>query len=138
MTAPLLAAYTDSQEAPYNPQIEAIFMKMNKDTYEKQHIDCGCCGYDSCREMAIAIHNGFNHHHNCVHYIKDRAYEEKDRAVLLKEEVEKTQEEMRIKKDRLADEIGENFKILKESLKQIETERKTKEEKDASSAPAKK
>lgn len=121
-----LRKYTDRSrdcaiKMPSESQIEAIFMKMNKDTYEKQHIDCGCCGYDSCKEMAIAIHNGFNHHHNCVHYIKDRAYEEKDRAVLLKEEVEKTQEEMRIKKDRLADEIGENFKILKESLKQIET-----------------
>ena len=51
----------------------------DKDTQEKRHIDCGCCGYDSCREMAIAVFNGFNHPHNCVHFIKDRAYEEKDK-----------------------------------------------------------
>ena len=70
--------------------------------------------------MAVAIYNGFNHIHNCVHFIKDRAYEEKDKAVELSEEVTRTQEEMRTQKTALADEIGENFGILRESIGQIE------------------
>ncbi len=70
--------------------------------------------------MAIAIYNGFNHIHNCVHFIKDRAYEEKDKAIALSDEVTRTQNEMREKKLSLADEIGVNFGTLKESIKQIE------------------
>ena len=116
--------YTDrSRECAYKipgeKEIQEIYKKMNKDTREKQSIDCGCCGYDSCRQMAIAIYNGFNHHHNCVHFIKDRAYEEKDRAMALTEEVKRAHEEMRQKKAILADEISENFETLRDSIKQI-------------------
>ncbi len=103
-----------------NAEIERIFEEMHKDTEEKKHIDCGCCGYDSCHEMAAAIHNGFSHVHNCVHYIRDRAYEEKDRAVELAEEVSRAQEEMAEKKASLAEGINGNFTSLKDSITQIE------------------
>ena len=121
-----LRKYTDrSRECAYKipneKELESIYATMHKDTHEKRHIDCGCCGYESCHEMAIAIYNGFNHHHNCVHYIKDRAYEEKDHAIALREEIEKTHEEMQQKKLMLADEISENFKTLRDSIKEIET-----------------
>ncbi len=120
-----LRKYTDrSRECAYkipsDHELEEIFKKMRKDTPEKRTIDCGCCGYDSCRQMAVAIYNGFNHHHNCVHYIKDRAYEEKDHALALTEEVKRAHEEMKEKKLRLADEINENFDTLRESLRRIE------------------
>ncbi len=118
--------YTDrSRECAYKipneRELESIYATMKKDTQEKRHIDCGCCGYESCYEMAVAIYNGFNHHHNCVHYIKDLAYEEKDLAIALRDEIEKTHEEMRQKKIQLADEISENFKTLRDSIKEIET-----------------
>ncbi len=116
--------YTDrSRECAYkipsDRELQEVYKKMNKDTREKQTIDCGCCGYDSCRQMAIAIYNGFNHHHNCVHYIKDRAYEEKDRAIALSDEVNKAHEEMKQKKAVLAAEISENFDTLRDSIRQI-------------------
>ncbi|MCR5509377.1 MAG: 4Fe-4S dicluster domain-containing protein [Lachnospiraceae bacterium] len=110
-----------SYKIPGEREIETIYLSMNKDTQEKRHIDCGCCGYDSCREMAIAVFNGFNHPHNCVHYIKDRAYEEKDHAIALSEEVQRAYNEMAEKKSSLASEISENFSILKDSIAQIET-----------------
>ncbi|MCR5252020.1 MAG: 4Fe-4S binding protein [Lachnospiraceae bacterium] len=120
-----LRKYTDrsakcSCKIPSARELEEIYTKLKKDTKEKRMIDCGCCGYESCREMAIAIYNGFNHIHNCIHYIKDRAYEEKDKALELTEEVQRTQDEMREKKLALAEEIGENFGTLKESIGQIE------------------
>ncbi len=120
-----LRKYTDrSRECAYrkptDAEIEAVFRTMKKDTQEKRHIDCGCCGYNTCREMAIAIHNGFSHIHNCVHYIKDRAYEEKDKAVELSEEVSRVQEEMNEKKASLSEGINENFEKLLESIAQIE------------------
>lgn len=118
--------YTDrskecSYKIPSEREIETIYLSMNKDTQEKRHIDCGCCGYDSCREMAVAVFNGFNHPHNCVHFIKDRAYEEKDHAIALSEEVQRAHDEMAEKKSSLASEISENFSILKDSIAQIET-----------------
>ena len=120
-----LRRYTDrsakcSYKIPNARELDKIFLSLKKDTEEKRKIDCGCCGYNSCREMAIAIYNGFNHIHNCVHFIKDRAYEEKDKAIALSDEVTRTQNEMREKKLSLADEIGVNFGTIKESIKQIE------------------
>lgn len=116
--------YTDrSKECAYRvpseAEIKKIFMEMKKDTEEKQHIDCGCCGYDSCREMTVAIANGFSHRRNCVHYIKDRAYEEKDRAVALSDEVQKARDELREKKDSLGAGINENFNNILSSIEQI-------------------
>ena len=117
--------YTDrSKECavkiPSDRELNEIYDQMKKDTPEKRHIDCSCCGYDSCYEMAVAIYNGFNHHHNCVHYIKDRAYEEKDHAIALNEEVQRTYEEMSQKKIQLGDEISANFETLRASIAQIE------------------
>lgn len=116
--------YTDrsakcTYKVPGPGELEAIYTKLKKDTEEKRHIDCGCCGYNSCKDMAIAIFNGFNHHHNCVHYIKDRAYEEKDKAIALNEEVARAQDELKEKKASLAAEISDNFATLKESIGQI-------------------
>ncbi len=70
-----LRGYTDRSEGcgyeiPDEEQLEAIFADMNKLTEESRHIDCTCCGYEGCRQMAIAIHNGFNHKENCIHYEK--------------------------------------------------------------------
>lgn len=120
-----LRKYTDRSKSceyriPRDSDINEIFMKLHKDTEEKRTIDCGCCGYESCHDMAVAIFNGFNHIHNCVHYIKDRAYEEKDKAVELTEEIQRTQEEMKDKKASLAEEISDNFKTLTGSIEQIE------------------
>ena len=117
--------YTDrSKECAFNipseAQINTIFVSLNKDTEEKRHIDCGCCGYDTCRDMAIAIYNGFNHIHNCVHYIKDRAYEEKDKAMELAEEVKQAHDEMNVKKESLGAGISANFDNLIESIASIE------------------
>ena len=71
-----LRSYTDRSEQcslriPDAEELEMIFLEMNKTDEESRHINCSCCGYDSCKEMAIAIHNGFNHKDNCIHYLKD-------------------------------------------------------------------
>ena len=120
-----LRKYTDrsascTYKIPNARELEEIFASLKKDTKEKRTIDCGCCGYSSCHDMAVAIYNGFNHIHNCVHYIKDRAYEEKDKAVELSEEVTRAQDEMREQKATLAEEIGENFGTLKGFIEKIE------------------
>jgi methyl-accepting chemotaxis protein len=70
--------------------------------------------------MAIAMYNGFSHRHNCVHHIKDRAYEEKDKAQQLADEVKRVQEEMAEKKSSVAEGINRNFDSLLSTIDQIE------------------
>ena len=71
-----LRSYTDrsaqcSLRIPDPEELEIIFLEMNKTDEASRHINCSCCGYDSCKEMATAIHNGFNHKENCIHYLRD-------------------------------------------------------------------
>lgn len=50
---------------------EEIFESMLKDTSEKQNINCGSCGYNTCKDMATAIAYGYNRKENCIHYMND-------------------------------------------------------------------
>ncbi|MCR4590742.1 MAG: response regulator [Lachnospiraceae bacterium] len=70
-----LRSYTDRSaecryEIPDEEALEKIFVSMNKITPESRQINCTCCGYESCSQMATAIHNGFNHRENCIYYEK--------------------------------------------------------------------
>ncbi|MBR4085277.1 MAG: 4Fe-4S dicluster domain-containing protein [Lachnospiraceae bacterium] len=60
-------------KTPSDRELDTIFLSMKKDTKDSRHIDCSCCGYSTCKEMAIAIHNGTNFKENCIHYIKSFA-----------------------------------------------------------------
>ena len=83
-----LRGYTDHSaecryETPAEAELEEIFVSMNKLTPESRKIDCTCCGYESCSQMATAIFNGFNHKENCIYYEKTMVQElviEKEQA----------------------------------------------------------
>lgn len=53
---------------PNEEEADAIFRSMHKDTPESRETNCSACGYDACREMMIAIYNGFNSKRNCVYW----------------------------------------------------------------------
>ena len=83
-----LREYTDLSEEcryelPGEEELEEIYVSMNKLTPESRNIDCTCCGYESCSQMATAIFNGFNHKENCIYYEKTMVREleiEKEQA----------------------------------------------------------
>ncbi len=80
-----LRSYTDRSAScptsqPTDQELERIFESMNKHTAEERRVNCSCCGYETCHQMAVAIHNGFNHKDNCVHYVKSLVEEEKVKA----------------------------------------------------------
>lgn len=80
-----LRNYTDrskqcAHKTPSEGQLNAIFNDMNKTTPESRKINCSCCGYSTCTDMATAIFNGFNHKTNCVHYLKGLVELEKKEA----------------------------------------------------------
>ena len=52
-------------EEPAEEEIEMAYRKLNKTTEEQKNFDCHACGYQTCRNMAIAIAKGVNQPLNC-------------------------------------------------------------------------
>lgn len=53
---------------PSESQLDEIFMKLLKNTPESRKKNCKACGYHTCEDMAVAIHNGLNFIDNCMDY----------------------------------------------------------------------
>ena len=116
--------YTDRSASyklsePDATELMEIYKEMHKDTEAKRCIDCSACGYDSCKNMAIAIHNEINHKENCVHFAKDVAEHETRLAKELSDEVKRETEEKLVraeKADVIMKEISDDFAIMMNSL----------------------
>ena len=66
--------FTERYIQPYHISesvYDDIFNSMLKTTEEKRHIDCGMCGYKTCKNMATAIAYSYNKKENCIHYMND-------------------------------------------------------------------
>ncbi|MBO5283147.1 MAG: 4Fe-4S binding protein [Lachnospiraceae bacterium] len=107
-----LCEYTDkSQECaakkPSQAELNRIFTEMGKDTEESRRINCSCCGYQTCEEMANAIYNGFNYRDNCIHYLKDQVEAEKNHALSLAGQVEEEKNAITLQHQKIVDTIEE-------------------------------
>lgn len=104
---------------PSQAELMEIFKDMHKNSEAKRCIDCSACGYESCNNMAVAIHNKINHKENCVHYAKDVAEHETMLAQELSDTVKKESEEKLIraeKVDAIMKEISDDFDVMMNSL----------------------
>ena len=61
-------------EAPDSVAVTAILTRMGKFKQEDE-LNCGACGYASCREHAVAIHKGLAESEMCLPYTIDRLNE---------------------------------------------------------------
>lgn len=61
-----------SSKEPTEEQIKAILSQTGKFKKEDE-LNCGACGYSSCREKAWAVFNGYADIEMCVPYMRDRA-----------------------------------------------------------------
>ncbi len=50
-----------------------IFREMHKRSEKSRNINCSACGYGTCRDLMIAIYNGFNNKQSCIHYEKEES-----------------------------------------------------------------
>ncbi|MCD8328069.1 MAG: 4Fe-4S dicluster domain-containing protein [Ruminococcus sp.] len=57
---------------PGSKAIEEILHRMGK-TRPEQELNCGSCGYDTCREKAVAVLQGKANLEMCMPYLKDKA-----------------------------------------------------------------
>lgn len=60
------------QNLPGNAQIEEILHSMGKKTKEDE-LNCGSCGYNTCREKAVAVYLGKAEISMCLPYLKEKA-----------------------------------------------------------------
>lgn len=119
-----LRKYTDRSaqcvhQVPDEMQLEEVFASMNKTTKESREINCAACGYNTCKEMAVAIFNGFNNKENCVHYIKHEVEVEKEKANELATEIENKKKLLEEQHQRILDTIGiinDEFATLYQSV----------------------
>ena len=119
-----LRKYTDRSaqcvcQMPDTAQLNEIFASMNKNTQQEQTIDCSACGYQSCKQMAEAIFNGFNRKENCIHYVKSIVQIEKEHAEELAEEVKSEKQEVEDGRKRVLEAvntINEEFATLYQSV----------------------
>lgn len=65
---------------PSEKQIAAILQKMGKHTLEDE-LNCGMCGYPSCRDKAIAVFFGKAEVSMCLPYMKERAESFSDKII---------------------------------------------------------
>lgn len=115
-----LCEYTDFSEKaaykePSKTDLDAIYRDMGKKTPESRCINCSCCGYDTCEDMAKAIHNGFNYKENCIHYVKDQVEIEKNHALKLADEVQQEKDAISKQHEKIlttVESINEQFDMV--------------------------
>lgn len=59
-------------QPPSETEITEILRQMGK-TKPSDELNCGSCGYDTCREKAVAIYQGKAEISMCLPYLKDKA-----------------------------------------------------------------
>lgn len=119
-----LRTYTDlsatcSYKIPTESQLREIYRSMDKNTWEEQHINCACCGYDSCADMAVAIYNGFNKKENCIYYTKHQVEVEREQQVALADEIRAEKDEAKQREEMIigtVNEINQEFVDLYEAV----------------------
>lgn len=119
-----LRKYTDRSnqckiKEPSESELNRVYTEMNKNDEASRMINCSCCGYESCREMATAIYNGFNHKENCVHYLKDLVEIEKVEAQDMVEQERAALTKQRDEIMRTVETINEKFMTLRNSIEDM-------------------
>lgn len=125
-----LRGYTDRSatckyKQPTEQERYEVFKEMGKNSAEERAINCSCCGYDSCKQMADAIFNGFNKKENCIYYIKKEVEEQKHRAEQMAGQLENEKHMVAEQKELILNTIqgiNDEFEVLYQSLRDMATD----------------
>lgn len=109
-------------DRPSISELDAIYASMEKNTKEKQTINCSACGYATCMDMATAIHNDCNNKNNCIQYIKGEVEKDGEIARQMAQEMENKNAEIQAKNEmieQLVVEVTEDFESLDSSIAEM-------------------
>jgi signal transduction histidine kinase/iron only hydrogenase large subunit-like protein len=92
---------------PKEEDIQAVLTELGK-TYPNRNLDCGSCGFSTCREKAVAVVQGLAEKEMCMHYLltqSRRLYSRLDKShqelKISHEELEQAQRQL-IQSEKLA------------------------------------
>jgi len=107
-----------AKKIPSDSELEEIFISMYKNNEESRRINCTACGCHTCKDMAIAVYNGFNIIDNCMDYTRNKVLSE---TVKNTETNEMLKEIEQLSNDRLlhANELKENVNFIKNSIAEL-------------------
>lgn len=122
-----LRSYTDrsaecTHKIPSTTERNQIFDDMQKHTQEERSINCSCCGYESCTQMADAIFNGFNKKQNCIYFIKKEVEEQKNMAEELSSQLETEKQQIIEQHDLIINtiqDINQQFESLYQAVDEM-------------------
>ena len=100
---------------PSNMQLDPIFEKMGMHTAEDRKYDCHACGYNTCRDMAIAIYRGLNTPDNCIVHAKSVLLARHSALNRQNEQLEEITEECLA----LSDKLKANVAKINDNMKSI-------------------
>lgn len=103
--------YTDRSKQcqykiPNTVELNHIFLDMGKEKEEERKINCSCCGYDTCHDMAVAIYNHFSHKNNCIYYIKKQVEKEHEKTLLQADNIRAQKEDLLKAVEKINDEFS--------------------------------
>ncbi len=115
-----LRKYTDRSgkcqyKIPNHTELNHIFLEMGKRKEEERKINCSCCGYDTCYDMAIAIYNKFSHRDNCIYYIKKQVEQQYKKTLEQAEDIKKQKADLL----KAVEKINDEFSGLYQSVDQM-------------------
>jgi len=121
------------EEAEVNfVKLEASFQALKKVTAAQREIDCGCCGYNNCSDMALAIAKDRNFPANCTHYLKGEMELERQDALEGHKKTERLLIEVQEEKQKQRDHFNEvlnDFKTIITWIDSLDTGNKNTMEK---------
>lgn len=106
---------------PSAEQLAALYRKMGKFDVLP---NCLACGYNSCEQMAVAVHNGLNSFSNCHHYqrwdserklLAKARREAEDREAVHDAALKDVEERLRESTGRIIGEVGERLREMRDS-----------------------
>lgn len=93
-----MRSYTDRSsivrekiKIPTEEELQQVYRELEKES-ENDILNCSSCGYNSCRDMAIAVFNGRNKKENCHHYVSKKMTEMLQHLSREKESIRKASE----------------------------------------------
>lgn len=112
-----IRSYTDKSQLtqvkrPSRQEQNRIFLSMEKRSEEEQKINCGACGYNSCKDMTVAIYNHCNVSENCIQFEKKKVKEESSKILSLSEQA-------RLKNEQIAAFVANDFDKLDLSITEV-------------------
>lgn len=116
--------YTDKSggltiQQPNASVLDNIFVEMEKTTEAQRKINCSACGYNTCTDMATAIHNDCNFKDNCIQYVKGKVEKENKVVKQMVEETELAHAEVKEKNEMISEMVAgvhEDFISLDTSI----------------------